>query len=395
MNNDICNRNLRLLYIYTILTNMVFTLPVLLPFYRDELGLSFHDFLIGESVFSVILILFDVPAGYLADIWGRKKTMALGAVVLTFGYFLLAIATGFWSAILAQGILGVGIATISGSNSAFLYDSLLSAGRSHEYRKREGFRFAVQLYSVTAACIIGGYLYSINHHFPLILSCVLYICAAIIALLMIEPERHKIISTKHPLRDIRDTLVYVLHGHREIAAIALLMIIVFSTTKICMWSIQAYAGELKIPEIYNGWILGAVMMLGAVSGHFGHHLFKNLRGENVLYAMIFFLALIMMVAGLMPSYFGLAILGFEAFVYGFAMPRAQEAINNLVDSSRRATVLSTANLCMSLGFIPLSQMLGYTSEKTSLFSGLMIYAVVLIGLAGVAKIITLKRAVSL
>jgi hypothetical protein len=137
------------------------------------------------------------------------------------------------------------------------------------------------------------------------------------------------------------------------------------------------------------------MLLGAVSGHFGHHLFKNLRGQNVLYAMIFFLATIMMVAGLIPSYLGLAILGLESFVYGFAMPRAQEAINNLVDSSRRATVLSTANLCMSLGFIPLSQMLGFATEKTSLFSGLIIYAFVLIVLAGLAKLIGMKRAQNL
>lgn len=391
MKNVICNRNIKLLNIYTVLTNMVFVLPVLLPFYRDEMGLSFHDFLIGESIFSATLILFDVPAGYLADRWGRKRTLSLGAFLLAIGYLGLMLTSGFWSAMCAQGFLGIGISTISGSNSALLYDSLLSAGRTDEYRKREGFRFALQLYSVTIACIVGGYLYAINHDLPLIMSSILYSCGAILSLFLIEPERHKIVSDKHPLRDIRDTMVYVLHGHREIAAIALLMIIVFSTTKICMWSVQAYAGELKIPEIYNGWILAAVMLLGGLSGHFGHRLFKNLRGQSVLYVMIFFLAFIMMVAGLIPSYFGLAILGLESFVYGFAMPRAQEAINNLVDSSRRATVLSTANLCMSLGFIPLSQMLGYTSEKTSLFSGLMIYAFILIFLAGVAKFIGTKR----
>ena len=391
MKNNICNRNIKLLGLYTILTNMVFALPILLPFYRDEMGLSFHDFLIGESIFSLALILFDVPAGYLADRWGRKYTMALGAATLAFGYVLLSLATGFWSAICVQGFLGIGVALVSGSNSALLYDSLLSAGRESEYRKREGFRFALQLYSITFACVIGGYLYTIDSDLPLIMCSVFYVIGVIVALCLTEPERHKIVSKKHPLRDIRDTMVYVLHGHREIAAIALLMIIVFSTTKICMWAVQAYAGELGIAEIYNGWIIASVMLLGGLSGHFGHHLFKNLRGQKVLYVMIFFLATIMMIAGVMPSYVGLAILGTEAFVFGFAMPRAQEAINNLVDSSRRATVLSTANLCMSLGFIPLSQMFGFATEATSLYSGLMIYAVVLVILAGVAKFIGIKR----
>jgi MFS family permease len=391
MNNSICDRNIKLLTLYTVFANMSFILPVILPFYREELGLSFHDFLMGEVVFSLALIFFDVPAGYLADRWGRKKTMALGAFIFAAGYFLLSMATGFWSAIAIQGILGIGLSTISGSNSAFLYDNLLSAGREHEYRQREGFRFAIQLYSITLACVIGGYLYDINHDFPLILATITYSFAGVIALFMIEPERHKIIIKKHPLRDIRDTMIFVLHGHREIAAIALLMIIVFSTTKICMWSIQAYAGELKIPEIYNGWIMAAVMLLGALAGHFGHHVFKELRGEKVLYCMIFFLAFIMLVSGILGNYLGLAILGLEAFVFGFAMPRAQQAINDLVDSSRRATVLSTANLAMSLGFIPLSQMLGYLSEEVSLFTGLIVYSFVLVILAGIAKLITNKR----
>jgi len=367
-------------------------LPIILPYYREELGLSFHDFLIGESVFALVLILCDVPAGYLADRWGRKNTMALGAIIMAFGYVLLWVASGFWSAILAQGVLGIGVATISGSNSALLYDTLLSLGREHEYRKREGFRFALQLYSVSLACVIGGYLYSIDHHLPIMIEIITYSLAFIVALFFVEPPRHKVVSDKHPLRDIRDTLVYVLHGHREIATIALLMIIVFSTTKITMWTIQAYAGELNISEVYNGWILASVMLIGGVSGHFGHHIFKKISGQAILYMMIFLLSFILLVAGLSNNYFGLALLGTEAFVYGFAMPRAQEAINNLVDSSRRATVLSVANLSMSLGFIPLSQMLGYISDRTNLQTGMIVYAIVLLILAGIAKIITLKRA---
>lgn len=387
-----CSRNLKLLSIFTILVNSIFILPVIVPFYRDELGLTFHDFLIGESVFAVALILFDVPAGYLADRWGRKNTMILGAFVMSTAYTLLFLATGFWSAMFAEAVIGLGIACVSGANSALLYDTLLSQGREDEYRKREGFRFALQLYSCSFACIAGGYLYTMNHHLPLALEITMIFMSGIVACFFIEPPRHKVIAEHHPLRDIKDTLVYVLHGHREIAGIVLLMIIVFSTTKICMWGIQAYAEALHYPEIYNGWIISAVMLCGAISGHVGHKILPNLRGQQALQGLIIMLVVALLVAGLSMSVVGIIALGLEAFVYGFGMPRAQETINNLVDSSRRATVLSTANLATSLGFIPLSQMFGFVSSHADISTALITYAGVLAVLAVIAKLITLKRA---
>lgn len=44
MSETDCRQNIILLNIYTLLMNSVLILPVILPFYRDELGLSFHDF---------------------------------------------------------------------------------------------------------------------------------------------------------------------------------------------------------------------------------------------------------------------------------------------------------------------------------------------------------------
>lgn len=391
MSETDCQKNLKLLWAFTILLNLVFALPIILPYYKNELGLSFHDFLIGESVFAVVLILFDVPAGYLADRWGRKKTLALGAAVSACAFTLLANASGFWTAILSQAAVGVDVALISGANSALLYDTLLSQGREREYRRYEGFRFALQLYSCAFACIAGGYLYTFDHHLPFYMMVVLLVGAFCVALFFVEPPRHKHIAKHHPIRDIKDTLVYVLHGHKEIAAIVLLMVIVFSTTKICMWGIQAYADALKIPEIYNGWILSAVMMLGAVSGHFGHKILPNLRGQQALQGLIFLLVTMLVLAGVSLSYAGIFFLGLEAFVFGFGMPRAQETINGLVDSSRRATVLSSANLATSLGFIPLSQLVGQVSDHSGIDTALLVYAATLLALAGVAKLITVKR----
>ena len=145
--------------------------------------------------------------------------------------------------------------------------------------------------------------------------------------------------------------------------------------------IQAYAEALHLPETYNGWIISAVMLCGAISGHFGHKIFPHLRGQQALQGLIAMLVVILLVAGFSTSFVGIIVLGLEAFVYGFGMPRAQEAINNLVASERRATILSTANLAVSLGFIPLSQMVGYITDQADISTALIVYAGVLTILA--------------
>ena len=56
-------RNIRLLELQDILQGMLFVVPVIVPYYRDEIGLSFQDFLIGQAVFAFIAVALEVPSG--------------------------------------------------------------------------------------------------------------------------------------------------------------------------------------------------------------------------------------------------------------------------------------------------------------------------------------------
>ena len=394
MNESTCTRNIRLLYLFTLCVNSVFILPVILPFYQSQIGLTFHDFLIGESVFAAGLILFEVPTGWIADRWGRKHTMMAGAAWYIVCLYLLMTANSFWDTVVAQGAISLAICLISGANSAFLYDTLLSAGKESDYRRHEGFRFGLQLYGCAFASVVGAYLYTIAPTLPFQVEMGCLVIGAFCCFLMTEPERHKHIAPHHPLKDMKDTLVYVLAGHRDIAAIIILMTLVFSTTKIAMWSIQAYTSLLGLPESYNGWIIAIVMLIGALSGHFSHRIFPRLQGRQVLYAMLALLVVTLSLAGWLQSYLGLALLGMEAFVYGFAAPRVQESLNQMADSGRRATILSAANLTTSIGFIPFSQLIGLTTDHYGIGMALIGHAATL-GLCAIIVYTMLEQKIRL
>jgi MFS family permease len=390
MSEQDCRKNLWLINIYTLAINAVFLLPVIMPYYRDELGLSFHDFLIGESVFAAVMILGDIPTGFIADKLGRKIALLLGTVFAFLGYGLLYAATGFWSAVLSQGVIGIAVCLASGANSAFLYDTLLTQGRENEFRRREGLRFGLQLYGVAGACLIGGYAYTLGHYLPLQLELGAVFAAFLATLFMTEPARHKSATDKHPLKDVWDTTLYALHGHKQVAEIILLMMLVFSTTKIVMWSIQSYAGFLGYSESLLGFIYAAVMLSGALGGHFGHKVFPNLKGLDLLKTLLAVFIVILLAAGFSGSLAGLLVLSLEGVLFGFGMPRAQEAINRLVGSERRATVLSAANLAISCAFIPFSQSLGWLADEKGILDALLGHAI-LLAVLGAGILIWLDR----
>ena len=62
------------------------------------------------SIFMVALSAFMVPAGTLADNFGRKKVLIAGLCVFGIGSLLAGVAGGFWWLVLFRFIQGIGCA---------------------------------------------------------------------------------------------------------------------------------------------------------------------------------------------------------------------------------------------------------------------------------------------
>lgn len=193
------DRNIRLLEAHAVCINMAFIIPVVVPFYRDRMGLGFDDFLIGEAAFAVTVVLLEVPSGWLSDVWKRRHVLLAGTVFELIGYALMLVADNLIMAMLAQSVIGIGISLLSGTNTAMLYDSLLSEGRAAEYRRHEGRRMGLGLYSVAAASVMGGFIYAVDARLPVILTLVTLVMGGVCCLMMTEPDRHRRVAESTPL----------------------------------------------------------------------------------------------------------------------------------------------------------------------------------------------------
>lgn len=163
--------NLRIFYIVELLRSLVFIIPIWVAFERQYLSLS--QVAIVEVVIYATGLMCELPTGAFGDMFGKKKSVALGFVIKSIGLVLFGFSVNFTGFLLYAGLTGLGDAFISGSQEALLYDTLKQAGKEDLFDKISS-KFSLVFQSgVAGATIIGGFLGSVSMQYPIWL----YACA--------------------------------------------------------------------------------------------------------------------------------------------------------------------------------------------------------------------------
>lgn len=355
-------RNIRLLDYYNVLVCVLPIMAVIVPFYQHQIGLTFQQFLIGEAVFAATVVAMEIPTGWLSDVWKRKHTLALAATISGLGMTMIGFADSFLMAVSAQAVIGVGISLSSGTTSALLYDSMLESGESHNFRRFEGKRHAMGMYTLGLTSIGGGFLYEVDPYLPVWISAITYFMAVPVALFMLEPDRHKEAIRKNPFYDMMQVMKYSLHGHKEVAALIFFVAIMFGSTQAGMWMQQPYYAYLGIPEAWFGVLVSAGLLLGGIGSHLGHMMERYFQPVHILVGLWICATLFWVISGALPGYHALGMLLISNAAWGIAFPLIQDTINQQIDSSRRATVLSVSSLMIRFVFIPLGFGIGWVVD---------------------------------
>jgi MFS family permease len=90
-------------------------LGLFLPPMTQALALSASDFTFAIAVQNIVWGLAQAPLGAMGDRWGLRPVMALGATAYVAAMAVMTAATGLWTFMLAQTLIGVGIACTGSS----------------------------------------------------------------------------------------------------------------------------------------------------------------------------------------------------------------------------------------------------------------------------------------
>ena len=141
------------------------SMPIIVLFFQEH-GLSLSKVMILQSIYSISVALFEIPSGYIADIFGRKKAIIISTILSFIGYVLFSFFSDFTVFIIAEILIGVGGSLMSGSDSAIIYDTLIDNNNKEKYTKVEGKNYAIGNFSEAIAGVLGGILAASSIYYP-------------------------------------------------------------------------------------------------------------------------------------------------------------------------------------------------------------------------------------
>ena len=382
-------RNLRLIYVFQLLKSLQLFGAVTVPFYLEWGGLDYTRMFVLEGAFSFFVFVLEVPTGTIADRFGRKWSLVLGAAFSGIAFAMFGLVRSYPWFFVANLLCAVGETCISGADQALIYDTLLVANRAAEARRALTRVQAIGNTGMLVGFPLGSLLAGASFlPRPQSLALVFFLSGVVFALAVVplffitEPARAE--PMRYPLRE-------GVEGVRLLLAPGRLRRLTFSYATISatgffmFWFYQSLAREVALPLTWNGPVGAGLNLLGMILLWNAERLERRLGLTRLL-------TITAVLPGLL--YLGLAIFRPPVFAFSAAFvivgmkllraPLLSDLINQLVESRNRATTLSGVSMIERAVVFTLYPLVGLAADRSlSLaFAGLgmvtLLFAVVLV-----------------
>ena len=351
-------------------------MPIIVLFYQEN-GLSLKDVLTLQAIYSVAIIVLEIPSGYLGDVWGKKNTIILGAILGTLGFTIYSFSYGFWGFLIAELVLGVGQSFISGSDSAILYDSLKRRGDENLYVKYEGRVLSTGNFAETIAAVAGGFLAEISLRTPFYAQIFVAFLAIPAAFMLIEPYTVEKNRTK-ALSNILSIVKNSLFKSRELSVNIFFSAIIGCSTLTMAWFIQAYLKDVQSFSEYQIGIAWAVLNLTVgIATVFAYKIEKKLGKVISVLLILIVVSSSYLIIGSTNLKIVFVVIWVFYMIRGIATPVLKDYINRLCQPEVRATVLSVRNFIIRIFFAGFGPLVGwiadlYTIQTAFLLTGFVV-----------------------
>ncbi len=375
------SRNIRLYYIFRALSCAHVFKPFTY-FYCRSRGLSVFQFMALYAIFSGAVILLEVPTGAWADRLGRRRSMALGAFamgVASIGYLL---AYGFAAFAVFEFLFAAGLTLTSGADSAFLFDTLKSVGRSEDYRRLEGRASSSKHLGLAAAALVGGLLASIDLRLPYVVTALVSFAGAVVALQMVEPPQ-RAAGRSVSWQDLRESIrlgVGLIRSSRSLFIVILYSSAIFVVIRMSDALYQPVLKDQGFGFLAMGLVFAGLNLVAAVSARSVCEVTRRLGDAGVLWGLPLVLVVSYIFLDALGPVMCVLLMVAQYGVTGIYSPFTKSLLNHrLGPSVVRATVLSAESATKRLVVAAVSPVVGLLLSYVSLSAGL--YALAGFGLA--------------
>lgn len=352
--------NIYLLNIIVFLQGLVFYAPVA-TIYRENRGISISQIFLIESIYMILIILFEVPWGIFADKYGYKKTLILSNFIFFISKIIFFKADSFSMFLLERFLLATAIAGLSGCDSTVLYLSLDKNDNSEKAFATYGFFSNA---GFLLGSVISTFIINISIELSAYYTIIPYGLAFIISLFILDVKGESK-KSNGILFNIKEAI-----SNKEIIililGIALVAEVVQSITVFLNQGIYIRSG---VDIRYFGIMLAGIEIIGLIS--IKSYKITNRIGQR---KSILLFMICILISSFSLVFINNPILAFIAIVIistsmGFIDPIFMDIQNKSIKIADRATILSIYSIIGSVVSAILNPIIG-TASNTSLDIGI-------------------------
>ena len=333
-------------------------------------GYSLAQVGLAEGVFHAASMIFEVPTGMAADLFGRRRTLLFSCLAGVCSGLLMA-ADG-WSGWIYLGMVcsALSFNLSSGTEEALTYDSLLEAGEAERYKKMHADMSVIGRVCSAAACTLSPVAIALGYRYTYLIAVLLNVCAALAVLQLTEPavtETQKKRSENgfreigvRMKRHISDTAAFILHHPRTMCKL-LSDAAVACPCYLLMMYLQEHLVDCGWPQ---SWI-GVPLLLLPLSGAVGAWLAARSRAG--LFKTMLACGLLGGIGTCLAGSKALAVVlagaGIARICEGYVEIAVSENVNRDFPSDQRATLISIDCMLYSVLMVAVSPLTGWLGSR--------------------------------
>jgi len=345
-------------------------------------GLSITQMIALEVLYSVLVFALDIPTGALADRWGRKPMLVAARIFAFFYCLILGLATNLGMFVLATFSAALGTVCASGTENAFVYDTLKERAQDEDFERVQG-RLELLSNSAVMICgVIGAVIANWSLRLPYFITCAFLAAAAIATLSLREPA----IATEPQDREegrepegwsfvshIRDAMRFAL-SHATLRTIFVYGAVLGSVFVYADEYYQVYANAIDFPLYLFGLLSAAAVLIQSSGAALAYRVRARFGYERSLNWLVVLAALLLFLASQFRDFVGLALILLMFGAPAMARTLNYGLLHAHVDSAQRATVDSAYTMLVNLTSVGVGFAFAVVADRYSIFAAYLFLA---------------------
>ncbi|MEW6187228.1 MAG: MFS transporter [Thermodesulfobacteriota bacterium] len=378
-------KNILLLYGFSFFKNLMFFGAVAVPFYLHRIGIGYASMFLLEGIFSLSMIVFEIPTGVIADRFGRKWSLFFGSCFLGAAFLIFGFYTSFIVLAIAEILCAFGMTMQSGADRAILYETLIASGSDSRtaavMARYDAFATTGMFLAFPAGSVfVGSNAVSYNSALGLVFiaTAMAVFFAGFLVVFVKETAYEK--SKKNVMRQGLDGFLRILHLPK-LRKFSLNYALLSSLTFFMFWFYQPLLMENGFSVAWLGVVASAFNFTAMVLLWLTPVIERGLGIKNTLFFSsiipgFFYLSLFFISGPVMA----LAAIFFVTNLKLFRAPLLSTLMNREIDSSERATVLSGVSMIERMATTLLYPLNGILTD-ISLKMTFLIIGIITVGLS--------------